>query len=86
MQSFCHCCQSCVKLCMFLLFGYFSVWAGVSKSVRGQILCLFLIMKSDSENSLSFILFQYSLIPVCVPERHWADRVTLVWIHKAVQV
>lgn len=71
---------------VFIVWVFFYVWAGVSKSVLGQILCLFLIVKRDSENSLSFILFQYSLIPVCVPERHGADHVTLVWIHKVVQV
>ncbi len=39
----------------FSVWVFFYVWTGVSKSVLGQILCLFLIMKRDSENPLSFM-------------------------------
>lgn len=40
---------------VFIVWVFFHVWTGVRKSVLGQILCLFLIVKSDSENSLSFM-------------------------------
>jgi len=42
-------------MCVFIVWVFFHVWTGVSKSVLGQILCLFLIVKRDSENSLSFM-------------------------------
>lgn len=70
-------------MCVFIVWVFFYVWTGVSKSVLGQILCLFLIVKRDSENSLSFMAWFNSSVS---PERHCADHVTLVWIHEAVQV
>lgn len=70
-------------MCVFIVWVFFYVWTGVSKSVLGQILCLFLIVKRDSENSLSFMAWFNSSVS---SERHCADHVTPVWIHEAVQV